>query len=133
MRQKIPRLNKKSGLRESQKDSKSFLAKPPFLNVFYASLLINTLTVIGVLLLGKRLPPQLPLFYGLPEGQEQLTSKFGLVTASFSAFAIVIINAIISSVLKNDFLRKTLIIVGFVVSVLALITTIEITLLVSAF
>jgi hypothetical protein len=133
MKQKSSPLNKKNSLRDNHRNVKQLLAKPPFLKIFYASLLINLFTVVGVLALGKRLPPQLPLFYGLPEGQEQLTSKVGLTAAASSAFVIVLINAITSALLKNDFLRKTLILAGFVISLMSLITTTEIVLLVGVF
>ena len=133
MKQKSSRSTKKNSPRDYHKNTVSFFTKPPFLNVFYISILINVLTIVGVLALSKRLPPQLPLFYGLPEGKEQLTSRTGLVVAAFSSFTIVLVNAAFSGLLKNDFLRKTLIISGFAISLLSLITTTEIVLLVGAF
>jgi len=132
MKQKFSRSNKKESKRVS-KDKKKAFSKPPFLNVFYISLAINTVAIIGILLLGNRLPPQLPLFYGLPEGKEQLTTKLGLTTAAFTALGIVLMNAILSAFLRNEFLRKTLILVGFAVSFLSLITTAEIILLIGVF
>lgn len=133
MKQKSPRAVKKENKSNNHKSDVSLVSKPPFLGVFYISIIINTLTIIGVLILSKALPPQIPLFYGLPEGEEQLTSRLGLVTAAFSSLIIVLLNALICTFLKKDFLRKTLIIVGFAVSLLSLITTTEIIILVGAF
>ena len=133
IKKKSSRVSKKNSARNSKKNKILFITKPPFFKLFYTSLIINVVSVVGIFFIKNRLPPQLPLFYGLPEGKEQLTSQLGLIIAPFSAMAIVLTNAVISSFLKNKFLRKTLIIVGFAVSLLALVTTAQIILLIGAF
>lgn len=107
--------------------------KLPIPRFFFASVLLSVLTILFVIAIQKKLPPQIPLFYGLPEGEDQLTSKIGLIIPSFFALTITLFNAFLTSLLKNKFLRETLILSSFTISVLSLITTIKIALLVGSF
>ena len=91
-------------------------------------------TILTVVLLRERfLPNQVPLFYGLPEGEEQLSSSLGLVVPNLISITILLINVLISLFTKDEFLKKTLIITGFVAISFATITTIRIILLVGSF
>jgi hypothetical protein len=104
--------------------------KPPFLRLLYISLLINVASIIGIILVKNILPPELPLFYGLPEGEEQLTKTLGLAIAPAISLSIVLINSAIAYLQVDEFLKKTLIVAGFCVSIFSLVTTIQIVLLV---
>lgn len=48
------------------------LAKIPMARLFYLSILTSVLTIILTILVRGSMPPEIPLFYGLPEGEERL-------------------------------------------------------------
>ena len=113
--------------------SKNITDKIPLKNIFYSSLGINILSITAVLLLQDKLPPEIPLLYGLPQGEDQLSSKIWLTVTGGLALTLCFINLAIVYILKNDFLKKTLIVTGFSVSMLSLLTTIQIVLLIGNF
>lgn len=106
------------------------MKKLPFKNFVYLAGVVSLIAVFFSLIIQKRLPPQIPLFYGLPQGEEQLISSWGLVIPGLFSFLIILINLAITSFLKDDFLKKSLAVASFVVSVFALITTLKIAFLV---
>jgi uncharacterized Tic20 family protein len=86
-----------------------------------------------VLLIQRWLPPQVPLFYGKPSGEEQLTSSLVLTLPSIVSLLILLINVSFAAVLKDEFLRKTLVLAAIAVTFFAAITTIKIIFLVGSF
>lgn len=116
----------------AQKNSEQ-LSKTPMIRVLYLSVLISVLTVFLVIFVQANLPPEVPLFYGFAEGQEQLSSPIGLVIPSICALMIVIINTILILKLKNGLVQKALITTSLVSAVFSFITTIKIILLVGSF
>lgn len=110
------------------------LPKIPLRNVLLSSFAINLFTLLIVLIAQKYLPPKLPLFYGLPQGEEQLAPSHGLFIPGIFSLIINLINTlIIIFILKEDFLRKTLIFASLAVSLFSLTTSIKIMLLVGSF
>ena len=105
----------------------------PLKKVFIFATSINLLTIAFIVLLQNSLPPQVPLFYGLAEGEEQLTTPLGLLIAPGLSTTILLINTSLSTLTKNDFLQKTLILSGFAVGVFSTITIVKIILLVGSF
>jgi hypothetical protein len=122
-------------MKKSQ-NSKGFSEKESAIkNLVYPKLIVLSivlplLTVVLVFVLKNRLPPQVPLFYGLPEGEEQLTNTLGLMIPSLVAIAIVLINTIVSIFIKQDFVKKTLVFTALAVVFFSTITTIKIIFLV---
>ena len=102
------------------------LSKIPFRKWLYLSIGVNLTVTALVYIFSKRLPPQLPLFYGLPEGKSQLVSKLLLPVPSFIAIFITFLNSMLCYFIENDFLKKTLIIFSFAVSFFAIITIVKI-------
>jgi len=94
---------------------------------------MSILTILAVLLSQKSLPPQIPLFYGLPEGEEQLTTSFGLIIPGVVSLIVAGINTLISLLLDNQFLQKSLILTSLAISAFSLVTTLKIILLVGSF
>ncbi|MEJ2441565.1 MAG: hypothetical protein P8Y06_01440 [Patescibacteria group bacterium] len=79
------------------------------------------------------LPPQIPLFYGLPEGEAQLAPSLSLIIPSLVSLVIMITNITISYFLKDEILKKFLITTAIGVSIFSIVTTIKIVLLVGSF
>lgn len=100
---------------------------------FYVGCLISFLSLVFALIIQKALPPQIPLFYGLPQGEEQLSTSLGLTIPSAFSFIVILINYFLVRFLKDDFLKKALSVAGLAVSVLAAITTVKIAFLVGHF
>jgi hypothetical protein len=94
---------------------------------------MSLLTVAVVLVMGRLLPPEVPLFYGKPVGEGQLTSTLGLSIGPAVSLLVLGINIVISFLLSNTFTRKVLIISAFVVSLLIAITVVKIVFLVGFF
>jgi hypothetical protein len=124
---------KKFKIRFLPKNKVVDITKLPFLNLIYLSILINVGVIIAVLFLGNFIPPKVPLFYGLPEGENQLGTGYQLIIPSMVSLLVILINISLASLLANDFLKRSLIIVSLIISLLSLITTLEIVFLVGNF
>jgi hypothetical protein len=115
----------------------TFLAKIaseiPFFNLLVISLLICIGTIAATIFLKDHIPPQVPLFYGFPEGEEQLTTASGLTIPGFLALTIIVINTVLATIFENTFVRNALVLTSFAVTLFATITTIKILLLVGSF
>jgi len=105
----------------------------PLIKLVYASIAINLITFILVLILQQNLPPEVPLFYGLAEGEEQVAPSSWLLIPAASSLLLLLVNISLVLLLKDDFLQKTLILTSFVVATLSLITSIKIVLVVGSF
>lgn len=68
------------------------------------SLLFLAISSILLLIFWRQLPPQIPLFYSLPWGIEQLSSPLRLLL-----FPLSILAAIILTILTNKFVAKELV------------------------
>ncbi len=91
---------------------------------------INAIIVAVILAVKRNLPPIVPLFYGLPEGQGQLTVSTTLIVPPAISSVFTIINLLISRLTKDNFIEKVS--AGLTITALALstITVIKIILLV---
>jgi len=104
-----------------------------FRNYFLAAIVINIVICLSLLALKSFLPPLVPLFYGRPSGESQLTSFFGLFVAPGMSLLITGINAFLSLWVDDIFLKRILAICAIVISVMAAITIIKIVFLVGYF
>ncbi len=102
--------------------------KLPYKKYIYAAIAIDVLLTSAVLALSyfNRLPPEVPLFYGQPEGEQMLASNWALVLPALSSVTFLGVNCIFAYFTKDDYLKKTLILSGILLSFLAMITTLEI-------
>lgn len=99
----------------------------------YAALFLSLINLIVVALMQKNLPPELPLFYGFTESDQQLTTPLGLLLPGTASFIVIILNSILSILIPNDFLKKTLSVTSLLISLLLLITVLKIIFLVGFF
>lgn len=105
----------------------------PYKGCVYFSIVINVFSAVVILVLKGFLPPIVPLFYGLPEGSEQLIPTLGLILVPATGLAITALNVLLCGTIRDTFLRKLLIISSAFISLLLMITTIKIILLVGFF
>ena len=101
---------------------------------YIATLAINILVIIFVLFAKSNyLPPEVPLYYGLARGNDQIVPSALLIIPSLVAIILSIINFLLSTTLKDDFLKSTLLIASIVITFFSLITTLKIVFLVGSF
>jgi hypothetical protein len=105
----------------------------PYKGCIYFSLALNVLLIGLILILKGFLPPIVPLFYGLPDGSEQLIPYFGLILGPIIGIIITVINMLISNTIRDIFLKKALVISSAFISLLLAITIIKIVLLIGLF
>lgn len=103
-----------------------------FANWLVAGTAIGLVSVGLALVAQTILPPEIPLFYGNAQGADQLAGSFTLVLPGSLALGVQAINTLISLGLKDSFAKRILSLAGFAFAILALITTLEIVLLVGA-
>lgn len=126
-----PRKNIK--LKKIVDSSKSSFKKVPLLKLIYITIAINLVTCLLVLIFQGNLPPEVPLFYGLAEGEEQVVPSLWLLIPTASSALLLLLNTLLALLLKDDFLQKTLILTSFALAVLSLTTSIKIVFLVGSF
>ena len=106
------------------------IIKPPLQGYFNASWILNLLMIFFGLLLLKRLPPQIPIFYGLPRGEAQLSSPLGILFPPVSSLIFISLNLLLINIIKDGFIKKTLVVAGLASAVFASITVVKIIFLV---
>jgi hypothetical protein len=102
----------------------------PFVKYLYGGLILNSLLIILLLLLQKLLPPEIPLFYGMAEGEEQIAKSIFIVIPNAVSLLILVVNSIIASYVKQDFYKKILITAGLISTFFSTITALKILFLV---
>ncbi len=106
------------------------LEKLPLKGYFNASWTINLTIIIFSLLLLGRLPPQIPIFYGFPQSEAQLSQPIGILIPSSLSLIFILFNLFLINIIKDEFIKKTLVVAGLATAVFALITTVKIIFLV---
>lgn len=101
-------------------------AKIPYKKEVGIALIINLVVVLTAGLLVFRLPPQIPLLYGLPEGEEQLVPSWCIIVPNLTSLLIIVLNSVLSNSVKDNYLKKILIFSGFASTFFATITTLKI-------
>jgi len=106
------------------------LEKLPLKAYFNASWIINLTIIIFSLLIQKRLPPQIPIFYGLPQGEAQLSPPIGILIPSVSSLIFVLLSLSLINIIKDEFIKKILVVAGLTTAIFASITVVKIIFLV---
>ena len=125
-------MQKKNWLKKLPYQNNIEKAKIPFKKQVKIAILINLFVIILSAVAVFRLPDEIPLFYGLPEGEQQLLPNWAFVAPNIIAFFIMFINIILANYSKDEYLKKVIIISGFVAIFFALITTLKIFFLVGS-
>lgn len=107
-------------------------AKIPFKKQVKIAIPINLTAIFLSVIAFFKLPDEIPLLYGLPEGEQQLLPNWAFAAPNIIAFFIMITNIILANYSKDEYLKKIIIISGFVAIFFALITTLKIFFLVGS-
>lgn len=105
----------------------------PFKNYVLWAIIANALVAGAVILGQKLLPPEVPLFYGLAEGEAQLAPRILLVIPSSASIVILLVNSFISSLITDEFIKKVIILGAIATALFAVITSVKIAFLVGSF
>lgn len=96
----------------------------------YAGLAINIVIILFTLLVQGRMPPQVPLFYGLPRGEAQLTKPIWLTIPATFSLILILINYFLIKVIRDSFTIKVLGLISLLTAIFAAVTTVKIIFLV---
>lgn len=104
----------------------------PLKKLLMTTIVISLITIIFGLVSQIALPPQIPLFFGLPQTKSQLASSILIILPSLISIFISLTNIFISIKVHDVYLKKVLAFSAVTVSVMAAITTLKIIFLVSS-
>lgn len=104
----------------------------PLKPLFTASVAINLLFIVLSILSIFILPPEIPLFYGMPKSNEQVAPSFMIITPSLAAFLFTVVNFVVSTKLNQQYLKKTLAFASIAATILSSIATYKIIFLVGS-
>lgn len=105
----------------------------PFVKYIYLSIVVNFLIITAIFVVKKNLPPEVPLFYGLPKSENQLVPSTSLILPSLISLAIIALNSFLAYLTKDEFLKKTLVMATFASTFFSVVTTLKIVFLVGSF
>ena len=98
---------------------------------FYTFSFFLNIFIIGLAFLARFiLPPQIPLYYGLPQSSEQIVPASYLFLPSFMSLVFTILNAYVSIFVDNTYLKKVFAFSSILISILTAVTTLKIVFLV---
>lgn len=72
------------------------------------------------------LPPQIPIYFGLPANEEQIAKSYFIILPSLSAILTVFINLYLSIKISSIYIKKMLIFGTFAITALSTIATLKI-------
>lgn len=82
--------------------------KIPFPRLSWYTTIANLIIIAAILVLLKRLPPEIPLFYGRPESERELAKSIFLLIPPTLSIIITIINTSLVKIVKDDFIANVL-------------------------
>ena len=109
---------------------KNLLLQIPYKEYFWGCVVINILVIFLTIFLHAFLPPVVPLFYGLAQGEEQLASSWLLGLPALISLVVIILNVVLSLQIKDEFLQKLIVIFGLGTTLFSTVTIVKIVLLV---
>ncbi|EKE06340.1 MAG: hypothetical protein ACD_19C00016G0013 [uncultured bacterium] len=106
--------------------------KLPLKKLFILSFLISIITVFLGIGAQFFLPPKIPLYYGLPQTEDQLASSFFIILPAFISIVLTLINLLLSLKTHGYYFGKVLAFTSISISFLSAITTYKIIFLVGS-
>lgn len=104
----------------------------PLKSLFTTSVAVNLMFILLGLASQLVLPPEIPLFYGLPKNNEQLAPSIFIILPSLVSLFLTVINAIISINVEGIYLKKALAFASISICLLSVIATYKIIFLVGS-
>lgn len=96
--------------------------------------ILFNLAIVGLIFLIKdHIPPQIPLYYGKPQGEEQLADQMSIIVPPAIVVLLSALNTVLINLIKYEFLKKVLIGIIIVTTLLSSVTVFKIISLVGSF
>lgn len=109
------------------------IAKLPFKKLLIIAVLTNIGVVVLYLVFKNRIPPLVPLFYGMPESTDQLAARYLIILPCLISLTVIAVNSVAAIIIKSDFIKKILAAASLFTTALSVITILEIAFLVGNF
>lgn len=106
--------------------------KLPLKYLFVISFFINLIFILFGLASTFILPPEIPLFYGLPKNSAQLAKSLYIIIPAAVSMVITIVNAVISINIESQYLKRAMAFASLSVTILSVIATYKIIFLVGS-
>jgi hypothetical protein len=110
-----------------------FLKNVVFRKYFIASLILGFVSIAVFFVIKSFLPPEVPVFYGKPVGEDQLVPNIFLLVIPAVSILISMVNIIVSKRSDDDLIKKILAISSLIAAFMAIVTTVKVILLVGFF
>lgn len=105
----------------------------PLKSLFTISIIINVVIALVGLTSTFILPPEIPLFYGMPKNDSQLVPSFMIILPSLITLILTIFNLILAIKLNGQYIKKALAFTSISLTLLNIIATLKIIFLVGSF
>lgn len=110
---------------------------PRFEKLPLSQLIISTaITNLIIILLGLvsriLLPPQIPIFFGLPQTEEQLATSLFIIIPPSISLVFVVINSILAINIDSNYIKKSLAFGSLAITILSTIAVLKIIFLVGS-
>lgn len=105
---------------------KADFEKLPLKKTVLFALFLSVITFLIGLLSQIFLPPEIPLFYGMPYGESQVAKSIFILTPPAISLVFIFINIILTLKLESQFIKKTLITASLFISILSFIAVFRI-------
>lgn len=116
-----------------QKIIGSGFEKLPLRKLIIFSIILNAAMILIGLFSNFILPPEIPVYFGLPQTSEQLAPRILIILPFILGLIISLTNCLIAIKISNNYLKKALGFATFSISILAFIASIKIIFLVGLF
>lgn len=107
--------------------------KLPLKRVILASLIINVSILILSLVAQIILPPIVPMFFGLPQTEEQLVPSILIGLPQIVSIVFILINTLISINIDGQYIKKMLAFTSLSLTILSTVATLKVIFLVGTF
>lgn len=102
-------------------------------NYITFSYIINFLLLLFLVSILDFLPPQLPFFYGMPYGEDQLVARNFILSAPLAGIVITSLNLVLARLIQEGLIKKVLETTSLIMSFLILVTVLKIVFLIGFF
>lgn len=104
----------------------------PLKSLFTVSFIVNLAIILIGLVSTFILPPEIPLFFGLPKNNSQLASNYMIIIPSLASTVMIFFNFLIALKINGQYLKKALAFTSILITMLNIIATFKIIFLVGS-
>lgn len=99
---------------------------PKIKKIFYVAIILAVANLVFQLFATYFLPPEIPLLYGMPEGEQQLINSSSFYFSATAGIGIVLLNFLLTKLSQNGFFHYSMAISSVCINLFIFITGIKI-------